>query len=158
MTPTHLHLLVNHLPIIGAFLALPLLLIALWRRTELGALLGAVLVLALAASGAVVADQTGEGAEHEVEELPGVSETLIHEHEERAEIAMPISLVTAVAGLGLLAWSWRRGETPRMGAGGLLVAATVSAGAMAWTGWAGGQIRHTEIRAERAGIDEPAAP
>lgn len=152
MDATHLHLLVNHLPILGSFFALPLLALALWRRREPWLLAGAVLLLVVAAGGAVVAEESGEGAEEAVEHLPGVDEAMIHDHEERAEVAVPLAVVTALAGLVAAAWSLRRG-TVFLPAGGAVLALTLaSAGAMAWVGQSGGVIRHTEIRAEAGGV------
>ena len=52
MNDAHLHLLVNHLPIIGMFLAAPVLLLAFARAEGLGALRAGALLLALAAIGA----------------------------------------------------------------------------------------------------------
>lgn len=147
MNDAHLHLLFNHLPILGAFLSIPALLIALWRVQERAALGIAVVLLALAAAGAGASLETGEDAEEVVEGLPGVSERLIHTHEERAELATGLSVVTALLGAGALAWGLKRGEgTPRAAIGAVLVANLVTAGAMAGVGASGGVIRHTEIR------------
>jgi hypothetical protein len=74
MTPVHLHLLVNHLPIVGTMLGVPLLLVALWRRAELGVAVAAALVLGLSGAGAIVAEESGEEAEHVAERLPDVHE------------------------------------------------------------------------------------
>ena len=142
----HLHLLVNHLPVVGSLIAVPLLLIALWLPRDRGALLGAVLVLVLAGGGAFVAEQTGHDAEEVVEDLPDVSEPYIEEHEERAEIATWVAGLAALAGLAVLALVRGREETPRVWVAALLVAALVSMGTLGWTSAAGGVIRHSEIR------------
>jgi len=150
MDATHLHLIVNHLPIMGSFLAVPVLILALWRRQEPYVFAAAALLLALGGVGAVVADQTGDRAEEAVEDLPGVSEHLIHEHEERAEVAVPLAVVTGLAGLAVLGWSLRRREVSLPAGGVVLVLAVATAGVAAWTGQAGGLIRHTELRADGA--------
>ena len=147
MNPAHLHLLVNHFPIIGTYLALPLLVIAAWRRADRGALLAVVLVLAISGATAVAANLTGDPAESRVESLPSVSKHWIDEHSERADYATVVAVVTAVGAIGLLAWAMRRGETPLAGLAVLGFLTTISAGAMAWTGLAGGQIHHGELRA-----------
>ncbi len=146
MNSAHLHLLVNHLPIIGAFLSVPLLLVALLRRQEASGLRGAVLVLLLAAAGAGAASNTGEQAEETVEDAGWASERLMHDHEERAEVATPIAILTALLGVGVLVWSERKKAVNPALVAGLTLMATVSAGAMAWVGASGGQIRHDEIR------------
>lgn len=146
MNAAHLHLLVNHLPIIGAFLAVPLLALALIRRQELSGLRGAVLVLAMAAVGAGLAQSTGEEAEERVEDAGWASERLMHAHEERAEIATPIAILTALLGVGVLVWTERKRAVNPALVAGLGLMATVSAGTLAWVGASGGEIRHDEIR------------
>ena len=152
MDDTHLHLLVNHLPILGSFFALPLLLLALWRRQEPWLFAGAALLLLIGGGAAVVAEESGEGAEEAVEHLPGVSEALIHEHEERAEIATPLGVVTGLVALGVTAFSLRRRQTWLPGGVVVLLLTGATAGTMAWVGQSGGLIRHTELR------DDAAAP
>lgn len=156
MNAAHLHLLINHLPILGAFLAVPLVVLALWRRHEPGTLYGAVFLVVAAGVGAVAADQTGDGAEESVEDLPGVSEHLIHEHEEAAEVAMVLALVTAAIGIGAAVLTARAGKVHPLATGILLSATLATSAAMANVGWAGGQIRHTEIR-EDGGKSPPSA-
>lgn len=150
MNDAHLHLLVNHLPIVGAVFSVALVALALFMPKERGALRAAVLLLVLTGGGAVAAQLTGEPAEEVVEELAGVDESQIHEHEERAEAALVISLITAALGIGVLVMNERKGAVPAAASGLLLVASLASAGAMGWTGQAGGPIRHSEIRDEGA--------
>jgi hypothetical protein len=153
MTPVHLHLLITHLPIAGTFLGIPLLVLALLRRSDVGAAIAAALVLGLSAAGAVIAEESGEGAEHTAEGLPeepghvGVTETLIEDHEERAELAVPLAVVTALLAMGAAgARVWRPGTIATVAAGAALTATLASAGAMALVGQSGGRIRHTEVR------------
>ena len=144
MSGTHLHLLLNHAPILGAFFALALLLASLraardvLQRTAFVVLVG----VALAGAGAKL---TGEPAEDGVRGLPGVTRASIHDHEEMADVAF----LTAAA-LGLLAAGalvrWRRTPVPRA-VGLVTLAGTVAvSGLMAYTGLLGGRIRHTEVR------------
>jgi hypothetical protein len=147
MDATHLHLVVNHLPIVGTFLALPLLLLALVRRADAGALHAAALVLVLAGGGAVVAKESGQRAEEAVEHLVGTDEAALQTHEERAEVAVPLSVVTALLALGTVAArAWRPGVASTVATVVTLAAAAGSAGAMAWVGQSGGLIRHSELR------------
>ncbi len=144
MSGVHLHLLVNHAPILGAFFALALLLASFWYgrdvllRTGLVVLVGVALV-------AGAAKLSGEPAEDAVEEMPGVTRAAIHEHEEMADIAF-----LAAAGLGVLALGalvrWRRTPVPIIAARVALAGTLGVAGLMAYTGLLGGQIRHTEVR------------
>jgi len=140
MSDAYPHLLINHLPIVGALLALPLLALALWTR-ERGAVAAAALVLALAGGGAVAALLTGEPAEEAVEHLAGTDEAALEIHEERAEVATILAVLAALAGLAAA-----RGEGRARAAAAAL--ATASAAGMAWVGASGGPIRHSELRAD----------
>jgi hypothetical protein len=151
MNAAHLHLVINHLPIIGALLSIPLVILALVFRNERGLLAGAVVTLTLTGAGALATMRTGEPAEEMVEHLPGIAATLIHEHEERAEVATGVAVATAIGALALFAMSARRGRSlPAPWLASLLVATVATSGAMAWTGTAGGVIHHTEIRGDAA--------
>ncbi len=152
MNPAHLHLIANHVPIFAAALSIPLLLVCLWRRDESGTFLTAVLFLVIAGVGAVVAERSGHAAEEIVEELPGIEERLIHEHEERAEVALWLTLASAALGIATLALVRGRRPVPVWSAVLLLAAALVTTGAMAWTSLAGGEIRHPEIRASASDL------
>lgn len=148
MNAAHLHLLVNHLPIIGAMLTVPLLLLAMLMPRERGALRAAVLVAVLTGLGGGLALWTGEPAEEIVEDIAGVDEAAIHTHEERAELAAGLGGFAAVLGVMALALSERRKAVHLPLAGVALVGAVLTAGAMAWTGASGGPIRHSEIRGD----------
>lgn len=149
MNDAHLHLLVNHLPILGAILSLPVLALA-FLKDGLGSLRAGAVLLVLAALGAGASLRTGEGAEEVVEEMPEVSEDLIHDHEELAEAATVLAAITALAGIGALVLSQRRGAVHKAALGGLLLLNVAEAGTMAAVGKSGGPIRHTEIRDDAA--------
>lgn len=142
MNGAHLHLLLNHLPVLGTLFGLGILAIALWRRNDTLRRTGlALLVIAgLAAGGAFL---TGEPAEEAVEGK--VTEQVIAAHEEAAEAALWGAGILAVLSAGALL-RWRR-EIPQGVAGAVLVGAIVTSGLMAWTANLGGQIRHPEIGA-----------
>ena len=160
MTGAHFHLLVNHMPILGAFMAVALLLASMrWgqdvlQRTAL-ALLFAVGVSAAAAK------FTGDPAEDGVLGMPGVTRTAIHEHEEMADKAF-----IAAAALGLFAaialGRWKNSPLPRGVRVGALAGSVIVTVLMAYTGLLGGQIRHTEVRpgataADAIAIEPPRA-
>jgi hypothetical protein len=156
MNPAHAHLLVNHLPIIGAALAIPLLLVSLWRRDERGTFLSAVLVVVIAGLGGQAAERSGHAAEEIVEHLPGVEERWVEEHEERAEVAAWMALANAGLAVVTLALIWRRrGPVPAWGPGLLLLTSLATSATLGWTALAGGEIRHPEIHAEAPEHDEP---
>jgi uncharacterized membrane protein YeaQ/YmgE (transglycosylase-associated protein family) len=146
MSPVHLHLLLNHVPVIGTIVAILLLGYALLRGSSelVRVSLGMFVLLALAA---VLVYLTGEPAEELVEDLPGVSETILERHEDVALVAtILLGVVGAVALGGLFAFRRRAAGIPRGFAAFALLLALVSAGAMGYTANLGGQVRHTEIR------------
>ena len=145
MSDVHLHLLLNHIPILGTLFALVLGLYGALRRQP-AVVRAAFLALIVTGIGSVATLRTGEGAEEAVEHLPGVSERIIHEHEEAAETANIAAVVLALLALGALVW---RRKEPDLGMPAtviVLVGAVVVGGLMVRTGNLGGQVRHTEIR------------
>ena len=145
-TIVHLHLVLNHLPIIVTSLALLLVAIAAWRGNDYLARIALAFFIGGALS-ALPTYLTGEGAEEAVEDLAGVSRDLIEQHQ---DIALVSALVIGV--LGVLAawtlWRYRRAATvPRIIVRGMLVGGIVGASLMGYTGLLGGQIRHSEVRA-----------
>ena len=155
MTTAHLHLLTIHAPLTLAPLAfLFLAWVELTGRTNLRRLALGLSVLAGLAF--LPPYLTGEGAEDVVKALPGVTKGLIHEHEEAAEIALVLGLLSAaLAGAQLI---WPALEKRRGLARLPVLALGLTSGAAAITGQRGGQIRRPELRGTSAvSIDEPPA-
>ena len=144
MSLVHLHLLLNHVPVVGTLFALLLFAAAIFLRETVSTkfALGFSVAIALVA---VAVYFTGEPAEEAVEKLAGVSERIIEQHEEAAElstIAMSMFGALALAALVIL----RKRKMPRwVGAAGLAGTIVLTA-VMGWTANLGGQIRHSEIR------------
>ncbi len=105
-------------------------------------------VFVLSAVFAAIAFLTGEGAEEAVEGLPGVSEAIIGQHEDIADLFLLMSGITGILALftliaDVLKWKFITAL--------YIVTALSSAGALflgKQVGTSGGAIRHTEIRAE----------
>ena len=139
----HLHLMASHIPVIGVLVLMPLLAIALVRRSDELAKVG-LWGFAAFASAAIIVYLTGEPTEEGVESMTGISKAMIEQHEEFALVATIV--LSAVAVLALLAlFRWRKGRLSR----GIVVAALLSSvgvtAAFAWTANLGGKIRHSEI-------------
>lgn len=145
LSPVHLHLLLNHIPVIGLGFALLVFVYALLRKS--GELTTAALgLLVLTALVAIPVYLTGEPAEEAAEHLPGVSEAIIGRHENAALISL-----IAIEALGVLSLGWlilykRAKRLSRFLTMIVFVLALGATGLMAWTANLGGQIRHTEIR------------
>jgi len=146
MNLTHLHLMLNHLPVLGTPFGLGLLVFGLWRKSEelKKTALGVFVVFTLLAAPAYL---TGEPAEDAVKHLLGASNSAIEQHQEIAGVAFAASGALGVVALsGLLLFS--RGKlVPAWFVSLVLAASLIVTGLMAWTANVGGQIRHTEIRA-----------
>lgn len=152
MNGVQMHLVLNHLPVVGILFGFVVLALGVWRRNESWTRL-ALGVLVVVGITAALATMTGEGAEEAVEHLPGVSESIIHEHEEAAELT---ALITYVLGAGALVslWVFRRRPIPRALTVTALAFTMATSGFVAYTAHLGGQIRHTEIRATSVAGDE----
>ena len=145
MDQTHLHLLINHLPIFGSILGALVLAYGLLTKT-LQTTIAAYLVLIISSIGAFIANQTGEAAEETVENMQGISENLIKEHEESAEIALIAMIILAILSLIALFVAYKKSSYSYSLGWFTLIVALVAFGIIARTGYLGGQIRHSEIR------------
>lgn len=143
--PAHIHLITNHIPIIGILLSTGVLMYGLLSQKEEIIRLALWLIVIVAVL-SIIPFLSGEGAADIVAKLPGISKDLIHDHEEAAEIAFTLLEISgAVALLSLLVWR-RLPWLPRPVVWICLTLAVVTCGAMGFTANRGGQIRHTEIQ------------
>ena len=151
MNWAHVHLMINHIPVLGTVFGALLLVYALVRKNEeiKRVSLGIFVIIAVAT---VPVYLTGEPAEEMVEHLPGVEEPIIEEHEEAALIAFIAIGILGVAALGVL-WRYRHTNTipQKFVLAGLILSILVF-GLMAWTADLGGKIRHSEIRSESSSV------
>lgn len=146
----YVHLLLNHVPVIGTIVCALFLLAALIKRSRDLAVAGltGLVVVALVA---LPVFYTGEPAEERAERLPGVTDASIHEHEEAAEPAIIVMEVAgALALVGLIAFRVRPAHSWKLVIGTLGVA-FIAFVLIARTAQLGGEIRHTELRGDIAG-------
>jgi hypothetical protein len=144
MDPVHIHLALNHVPVIGLAFGFLLLAAAILRRNAESQrfALGAFILVALVA---LVVYFTGEPTEEAVENLPGMSHSVIDDHKQAATISLiGAEIIGAAALLGMVAFA--RTHPPRWFLVGMLVLALAGQALMVWAGNTGGQIRHSEIR------------
>ncbi|HKW48383.1 MAG TPA: hypothetical protein VJN70_13130 [Gemmatimonadaceae bacterium] len=148
MSTVHLHLLLNHVPVLGVVFVTLLLCLALVRSSgELAKL--SLASLALVGVISILVFVTGEPAQEAIEHLPGFSERLIDRHEDAALVATIAAGCIGAVALGALV-VYRRRAVPRWLTLFALVAALGSTGLMGYVANLGGQIRHTEIRSTSA--------
>ena len=145
MSGPHIHLLLNHIPVIGMLIGLVIFTLGVWRKNDSWTRLALGLFAAVALV-AIATMLTGESAEEAVENLPGVSESLMETHEDAAKLAAIGAYVLGAISLVALLWVRRR-PLPRALTVTVLPIVLLVSGLMAYTANLGGQIRHTEIRA-----------
>ena len=147
MSFAHLHLLLNHFPIIGAIIALGLFLTGFVGKNEGLRRASLILFVALALL-TLPTFFSGIGARAAIKDEPGISAALMDRHEGAAMLALFFMEITgALALVGL----WRVERTPgqRRWSGSIvaiLISSILTVGLMARVGNTGGDIRHPEIR------------
>jgi hypothetical protein len=148
MNWAHVHLLINHVPVIGVLGILLVFVYGLARKSDEVKLLGLGLFVLIALI-TIAVYLTGGAAENMVKNLPGVTQSSIGTHEEMALLALVLMELLGVVALGGLFLFRKSGAFPQWYIALLLVIALASAGVVGLTANLGGQIRHTEIREPR---------
>lgn len=154
VSPAHWHLLVNHFPIILIITGALFLTIGLiFKKDAIKST--ALLIVILAGLTALPANATGESAEEQVEEIPGVSHDAIEIHEHAAKNGFIATIGTGILALISAFVFSRNKKTGNTFVIITLLAALVSSGFMSYTGLTGGEIRHSEIRGDFGRGDAP---
>lgn len=153
MNLAHLHLLLNHIPVIGAAFGFALLAYGMQRRNDdlMKVALIAFVVLALLA---IPAYFTGKPAEKVLDGHPGIAAGAIETHENAALLALAVMELVGACALGVLLAHWKEPMSARAGTP-ILVLAFVLSALMAWTANLGGKIHHTEITGGAPASVEP---
>jgi uncharacterized membrane protein len=146
---THVHLMLNHVPLIGIGVAIAFLLIDRARRNRKLEWLSLQMFVVFAVL-TIPAYLTGSPASHQMREMPGVSRETIHRHSNAADFAF--ATMEALGALSLYALVKFRSQAavPARFNTGLLALALTTLGLMIWTANLGGRIRHPEIGASSA--------
>jgi hypothetical protein len=144
MTLAHLHLLLNHFPVIGSMIGVCLLLAAMIGNSSDLKLASLMLLLGTAFI-TIPTYMSGNAAESAIKHLPDVSQKLILAHENAALLAyIVMEAMGAVSWFAL--WQYRRNS--RFGSGTLslvLVLGLITFGLIANAATIGGAVRHPEI-------------
>lgn len=145
MDTHHLHLVLNHIPVLGLLFGSAILMYGAWRHHD-SVVRVALGLFAVSGLGAGAAYLTGEGAEEIVENIASIPHAVIESHEEMGLIALIAAAI--VGGLSVLAlFVWRTVDIPRWATVVALVLALAASGVVGYTANLGGQIRHPELRA-----------
>jgi len=149
MTLAHVHLLLNHFPIIGTIIGLGLFILALIAKSDHLKQASLLVFLGIAML-AFPTFLSGTAAAEEIAKLPGVSQDLIKAHQDAALLAFIfMELTGSFAWLGL--WQFRRlARVPRWNLTLVLLLSVVTVLLMSTTGNTGGDIRHPEIAKDMA--------
>lgn len=149
MNEAHLHMVVNHFPIIGSIFGLGILLISLIFKNKAVQNVAYGLFILSAIFGAI-SMATGEGAEEIAEKLPSVTHQIIHEHEEMAEkLAILLYALGAMSILGAYL-DFKKHPISKFVTYVVLIISIGTVFFATQTGTTGGEIRHTEIRTDAA--------
>ena len=154
----HLHLLLNHFPIIGTMVGLGLFLISLLGKNE-DLRRASLIIFAAMALLAIPTFFSGTGAQGAIKKLPGVSETLIERHQGAAMLAL---LFMEITGALSLVGLWKSQGTPRPAhwnwtLSAVLLFSIVTVVLMTRVGTTGGDIRHPEIGSGQEEVTEGSA-
>jgi len=150
-TPAHLHLAINHVPIIGLAVACLSVFLGIVFHSR-GALASGLVAVLLCVGTLPVIMETGEAARESFVDGtidPGMDATgnaAFKEHAHRAAATAPV--IYAVGILALLALLFLI-KFPRQAAWigwAVLLGSAIGIGLSVWTAEAGGRIRHTEFR------------
>jgi hypothetical protein len=145
MNWAHVHLMINHIPVIGILGAILMLVYSLIRKSEEVKMVsfGLFAIIALITPAVYF---TGGAAEKIVKNLPGVTEKYIGSHEEIASLTLVLTEILGITSLAGFVHLRRSGAIPKWVVAMVLVLSLITATTANLTANLGGQIRHTEIR------------
>lgn len=148
MNGAHLHLLLNHFPMIGLVFSILILGLGLIRKSD-EVIRSGLLIAFISGALAIPTFLTGEPAEKIIEHSPGFSETLLEAHEEAAEFAVWVMGMTAIAAVAGLFYSVKKNRIPRLLMSSIVSLNIFSLVVIGRTNNLGGKISHPEIRDSR---------
>ncbi len=147
----HVHLMINHVPVIGIPGVMLLLIYTVVRKSEEVKMVafGILVLLAIMTIGVYL---TGQAAEDTVKKLPGFTEEAIGRHEDAADLSLIlIEALGAFALVGLF-FMRRSGTIPKWLVSLVLVFSLATAVIVGYAANLGGEIRHSEIRSPGSGF------
>jgi uncharacterized membrane protein len=145
MNDAHFHLVVNHLPIVGVLIGFLVLLVGyIIKKPQIKNM--ALGIFIFSAVTTIAAFLTGEESEEVIENLLGISETLIHKHEEYAELFFTMMLILGgISGLTAFV-EYKKSQFTKYGFVLVLLLSITAIVISKYVGTSGGEITHIEIR------------
>lgn len=149
MNGAHLHLILNHIPILGSAFALLLLIYGRFFKDN-SILNSGLATIILTALFSIPVYLTGEEAEHAVDGMLAISLDNIETHEDQAEAAFWAMLMSGAIALGTLlsARSTKQASSVLVWINMILLLIVMIL--MFRVGYSGGLIHHPEINAEQS--------
>lgn len=145
MNEAHVHLLINHFPIIVPIIGLLVMIGGFYFRSEI-VKRTAYFIFIFGSILTIPAFATGGGAEDVVKQIQGIDKSFIEAHEEMADVFAVLSYILGgVSVFGLWASIKQKSFSNTLAVITILFSLVVLFYA-AKTGTTGGEIRHTEIR------------
>ncbi len=151
MNATHIHLILNHFPIIGTLIGVGILAYGLFKNNDVVKKI-ALTILAIMAIIAVPVYLTGEEAEETVEHFKGITKEIIHEHEELAEKAILVMAVLGALSLASIYAITKGLSFAKKITIITFIVSLITFGLFAKVGSLGGEIRHSEIRTNASNL------
>ena len=149
MNVAHIHIVINHLPIVGYFFSVFLITMSFYFRSQEGVFISAVLIMVISALGALAAYFSGSPSIKQIATLPGVGHKYINYHYKRARLATLFACLSGITAIACGAIVLKLGTPiPIYCYALMLISASITSFAMVFTGNAGGKIRHQEVRDE----------
>ena len=156
-TPAHLHLAINHVPMIGLAVAcLPVILGMLFHSR--GALASGLLAVILCVVTLPAIMETGEAAQESFADgsiepgMDAAGKAAFREHSGRAKFMAPVIYAAGILALVALLVLIKFPRQAAWISWAVLLGGAISIGLSIWTAEAGGRIRHTEFRSVKDSI------
>jgi hypothetical protein len=151
ITPAHLHVALNHIPIIGLAVAcIPVLIGILFHSRA--ALASGLLAVILCAGTMPAIIETGEAAQESFVDgsiepgMDAAGKEAFREHSGRAKFTAPVDYAAGILALAALITLIKFPRQAAWGSWAVLLGVAFSIALSIWTAEAGGRIRHPEFR------------
>lgn len=149
MNQVHIHLLLNHAPIMGNAFGAMLLFYGLFKKSK-SVIEASMLAFIITALVTIPVFLTGEPAEEAIENIPGIVTSDVERHEENAEAAFWLMEALGIFSAITFVMKNRENKRADLFTKVALMFSLVVFGFMATVGNDGGKIRHPEISSAAA--------